>query len=208
MFPEFYLQEDLDAIVPCYSASEPVNNDLTLKNTTLTNSLITAQTPPPEDSFVNFFQPSSSPPPVAAFDPLNNNAQQQVHTKSVEFTAHSEPVTLRFKEVSTCDKRKAIQAKYNASDKGKASSAKRSAKYNASNKGKERRSKYLASEKGKLCIAIINARASAYRSAIKKGFSEEAAREKGESAANAKKAKLASASQPTFASVSRKILPA
>ncbi|MBO9496475.1 hypothetical protein J7438_20670 [Thalassotalea sp. G20_0] len=38
--------------------------------------------------------------------------------------------------------------------------------------------------------AIGNAKSNAYRSAIRKGFSEKEARKKGESAANAKKAEL------------------
>ncbi|MBO9496467.1 hypothetical protein J7438_20625 [Thalassotalea sp. G20_0] len=81
-------------------------------------------------------------------------------------------------------------AKYFASDKGKVARA----KYFASDKGKAARAKndakYAATVKGKVTRAISNAKSNAYRSALKKGFSEKEARKKGESAANAKKREL------------------
>ena len=93
-------------------------------------------------------------------------------------------------------KGKVAKAKYAASVKGKAVKAKCDAQYLASVKGKMVKAKcdakYAASVKGKVANAIRSAKSNAYKSAIKKGFSEKEARKKGESAANAKKAELLS----------------
>ncbi|WP_209276637.1 hypothetical protein [Thalassotalea sp. G20_0] len=85
------------------------------------------------------------------------------------------------------DKGKASRAKYAKTDKGKASRA----KYAKSQKGRANNNrcvaKYVQTAKGKKIKAICNARSNAYRAALKKGFSEKVAREKGELAANVKK---------------------
>ncbi|WP_422459940.1 MULTISPECIES: hypothetical protein [unclassified Endozoicomonas] len=105
------------------------------------------------------------------------------------------------------DNGKESQAKYAASKKGRAARA----RYNASDNRKVSQAKYEASEKGQAAKArklaryalsrekrisqsIKNAKSYAYRSAINKGFSEQVAREKEESAATTKKAELSSTS--------------
>ena len=87
------------------------------------------------------------------------------------------------------DKGKAALARYAASDRGKLSLA----RYAASEKGKARLARYAASYKGKVAHATKNAKSLAYRAALRQGFCEEIARGKGESAANAMKAELSSA---------------
>ncbi len=102
------------------------------------------------------------------------------------------------------EKYKEVRARYLASDKGKANLARSRAKYAASDRGKEvkakSRAKYAASDKGKAKQAIRSARYKAYRAALVKGFSEELAREKGELAANNKKAEISSVSPLTYQS--------
>lgn len=88
------------------------------------------------------------------------------------------------------EKRKASRKAYEQSEKGKATRK----TYRESERAKATQKAYRESDKGKMKRAIINARFIAYKSALKKGFSEEAARQKGELAANAKRAKLLSAS--------------
>ena len=88
------------------------------------------------------------------------------------------------------ERAKASQKTYEESEKGKATRK----TYRESERGKATQKAYRESDKGKMKRAIINARFIAYKSALKKGFSEEAARQKGELAANAKRAKLLSAS--------------
>ncbi len=101
------------------------------------------------------------------------------------------------------DKRKTSRAKYAASEKGRKAIARARAKYMASDKYKEasarRWAKFAASDKGKADQAIRYTRTTTYRLAIKQGLSEELAREKAESAAEAKKAELTSV-PPTFQS--------
>ena len=87
------------------------------------------------------------------------------------------------------DGAKKARARYLSSDKGKAALA----RYAASEKGKARLARYAASYKGKVAHATKNAKSLAYRAALRQGFSEEIARGKGESAANAMKAELSSA---------------
>ena len=97
------------------------------------------------------------------------------------------------------------QAKYAATDKGKAVRARIQAKYAASNKGKAVMAKYLASDKYRLnrarrkvhvsdktrmSRAIANARSIACRAALRKGFSEEEAKEQGKLAADKKRAEI------------------
>ncbi len=100
---------------------------------------------------------------------------------------------------SASDKSKVspARARYLASDKGKVSRARIMARYAASDKGKmaraKSRAKYAASDKGKATIAIRSARFEARRKALRQGFTEEVAKEKGESAADAKKGELSSA---------------
>ncbi|MGO0307547.1 hypothetical protein ACTL6P_13225 [Endozoicomonas acroporae] len=103
------------------------------------------------------------------------------------------------------DKGKKTKARYEASDKGK----KAKSRYEASEKGKETRAKYRTSDQGKMVTyrarakyyssvkgkvkkAIYSAQLMAYKKAIRKGFSEKVAREKGKEAANAKQAELSS----------------
>lgn len=92
------------------------------------------------------------------------------------------------------EKGRQTRARYLASGKGKLSTARSVAKYSISEKGKNTRAKYAISEKGKLAQAIRSARSYGYRLAIRQGFSEELAREKGELAADKKRAELSSAS--------------
>lgn len=84
------------------------------------------------------------------------------------------------------DKGKATQARYNASQKCRITRA----RYAASDKGKIAKAKYAASDKGKLSRAISTAKFRAYQSAIRKGFSEELAREKAQAVADKKRAAL------------------
>ncbi|WP_257294021.1 hypothetical protein [Endozoicomonas sp. YOMI1] len=96
------------------------------------------------------------------------------------------------------EKGRKTRAKYRASHKGKETKARATAKYEASDKGRQARAraraKHEASDKRKIAKTINNARSNTYQSAIKKGFSEEVARKKGDLAANVKKAELSSVS--------------
>ena len=94
LLPESSL-EDLYNILSCDSASEPVDDDFALTDSTLTNSQHSqhsqqlAQKWLLEDSLVSFSQPSPCPVaiPVAKVGPLNKDTQQQVTTETVEFKA-------------------------------------------------------------------------------------------------------------------------
>ncbi len=93
---------------------------------------------------------------------------------------------------TSSDQGRANNARYNLSDEVKANRAKRHARHATSAKRKTYLAKYEASDKAKAYKAIRNARSNAYTSAIRKGFSETLAREKGELAAKAKRAELSS----------------
>ena len=112
------------------------------------------------------------------------------------------------------DKGKAARARYNASDKGKASHDKKQAKYARTDKGKAARARYNASDKGRAAKARYLAKYNmsditkirkavrytkwyAYQTALKKGYSEKLARNKGELAAKNKMAKLSFTSSKT-----------
>lgn len=71
-FPEFYLQADLDAIVPCDFASKPVDGDFTLTDLTSISSQQIAQQLPWKNPSVSCSQSSSRP--VAIVDPLNKDS--------------------------------------------------------------------------------------------------------------------------------------
>ena len=116
--------------------------------------------------------------------PLNKDKQHQGLTESVKYaetesSRSSEPACPSQHKTS----RARAQARYFASDKGKRALA----RYATSDKGKiskaRRQAKYEATEKGKLRRSIANTKSRAYRLAIRKGLSEELAREKGELAA-------------------------
>lgn len=147
---------------------------------------------------------------------LNINKQQMSYIETVRFKAteslgvgrrmssmHKETCVLgtgnsNRAKYNASEKYKKVRARYLASDKGKANLARSRAKYAASGKGKANkarsRAKYAASDKGKAKQLIRSARYRAYRAALKKGFSEELAREKGELAADNKKAEISSVS--------------
>lgn len=147
---------------------------------------------------------------VAVVGPLNKNTQQPGHTVTSGFTVtesscSGDPQPPAPEVASASEKRKTNkaknQAKYVASEKGKASRARyfrsekgkaSKARYASSDKGLANKAKYNLSDKAKAYRAIRNARSNAYKSAIRKGFSEKLAREKGELAANAKRAELSS----------------
>ncbi|WP_422448746.1 MULTISPECIES: hypothetical protein [unclassified Endozoicomonas] len=123
---------------------------------------------------------------------LTKGTQQQVPTKTFQFkktepSGYGNPLPLVLKKMTASELDKArrarSQAKYSASDKGKAART----RYTKSDKGKATRAKYLRSDKGKVAKAIINAKSAAYRAALRKGLSEKLAREKGELAARAKR---------------------
>lgn len=146
--------------------------------------------------------------------PVNKDTQQHVQTTTVQFdatdsfasgghlfpTLKEENMSKKYQSskarYSASERGKSVRAKYAVSEKGKANRAKCRAKYLATDKGKKSRAKsrakYAASAKGKLRQAISNAKANAYRSAIRKGFSEKAARQQGELAANNKREELSS----------------
>ena len=112
------------------------------------------------------------------------------------------------------DKGKAARARYNASDKGKASHDKKQAKYARTDKGRAARARYNASDKGraakakylakynmsdirKIRKAVSYTKWYTYQAALKKGYSEKLARNKGELAAKNKMAKLSFTSSKT-----------
>ncbi|USE35587.1 hypothetical protein [Endozoicomonas sp. SCSIO W0465] len=131
-------------------------------------------------------EPDQNEPLDLSLDP---EAYQQADQNNKEARAKYEASDKRKEARSkyeASEKRKKAKAKYEASDKGKETRT----KYEASNKRKKAKAKYEASDKGKNARTIINARSNAYRAALQKGFSEEVARKKGESAANARRAEL------------------
>ena len=151
---------------------------------------------------------------VATAEPLAEYTRQQILTETVKFKATESfvsgaPTSLLSEEVgisetgnsnqTESDKRKMqrarSKARYTAATAGRASEARCRAKY-ASAKGKlthaQKSARYFASQKGKISRAISNAKSNAYRSALRRGFDEREAREKGELAANSKRAELSS----------------
>lgn len=166
---------------------------------------------------LNGFSISHSPASTSVMSlvkPLNKDTQQYVQTTTAQVNStdsfgsagHMFP-TLNEENVSK--KYQSSKARYSASERDKACRARRAAKYAVSDKGKANLARYLATDKGKkskaksqikytssvkgkLRQAICNANANTYRSAIKKGFSEKAARTQGELAANNKREELSS----------------
>lgn len=136
-------------------------------------------------------EPVPLAPEEACFLKISNTRQDQY--------ASSDKGRVVKSRYSASDKGKVspARARYLASDKGKVSRARIMARYAASDKGKmaraKSRAKYAASDKGRATIAIRSARFEARRKALRQGFTEEVAKEKGESAADAKKAELSSA---------------
>ena len=123
--------------------------------------------------------------------------------------ARSEKGKARLAEYNASDKARVARAKYNASDKARVARA----KYEASDKGRARHLKYLISrkgkmnrpisqakyartKKGKMAYKICSVKSYYYRTALKQGLSEKLAREKGEIAANKKRAELSSTFSP------------
>ena len=156
---------------------------------------------------------------------LNKDARHQLATDTVTITAtESFRSDLPLAPAKTCisrvgracegtrvtsEKIRNRRARYLASGKGKIARA----RYLASYKGKIARARYLASDKarksrakscakhfafdeGRLMPTTSYARIKAYRKALQKGFSKDLAREKGQIAADKKRAELLSASSP------------
>ena len=181
---------------------QPVINEYTLGPLHSLNDFSISHLPPTESE-------------LALLGPLDKDTQQQAQAEMVcckvtESFASVEPVPLAPEEACflktgntrqdkyfSSDKGKVAKARYLGSDKGKVSRARIMARYAATDKGKmaraKSRAKYAASAKGKASKAIGSARFEARRKALKQGFSEEVAKEKGESAAEVKKAELSSA---------------
>lgn len=86
------------------------------------------------------------------------------------------------------------RARFLDSDEGRLRQARTKTRYALSEKGRTTMARYRASDQGKFFQAIRNARSYAYRSALRKGVSEELARKKGELAADKKRAALSSVS--------------
>ncbi|MGO0308272.1 hypothetical protein ACTL6P_17000 [Endozoicomonas acroporae] len=223
-FPGFYLQADLDAIVPC-DVPRNAADDFTKTDLTPRSSQQIAQQLPSQNASVSFSQPSSRP--VAVVDPLNTAAQQQAcketgRLRLTEPSGSGAPLLVSPNFQRGRPKQANSKAKYATSDKRRASMARSAAKHAKTEKGKASRARYAKTDKGKACRAkyaqsqkgrannarslakyaqtakgmetraICNARSNAYKTALKKGSSEKVAREKGELAANAKKAELSS----------------
>ena len=195
VFPKSVLAKDPDEIVPgSFFESESVD-DLECTDSTPTDQQQTAHAPK-----------------CSTTESLNRATPQPVATETVKFAApesvvSSAPATLEKAYVlGTGDssqanyakslRRRMTQAKYIASVKGK----KTRARYSASARAKTSRAnyvatergqlsklkcqaKYLSSTKGRMRRAISNAKSGAYRTALKQGYCEELAREKGELAA-------------------------
>ena len=100
--------------------------------------------------------------------------------------------TLARARYAASEKGKEAGARYLESDEGRLRQARIKAKYALSEKGRATMARYRASDQGKFLQAIRNARSYAYRSALRQGVSEELAREKGELAADKKRAALSS----------------
>ncbi|WP_257297214.1 hypothetical protein [Endozoicomonas sp. YOMI1] len=174
MLPELSL-EDIDDILSCDFASEPVDDDRT--DSTLTNYQQIAQKLPSENSLVGSSQPSR---PVVVVGPLNKDTQEQVTKEIIEFTApessgSGEPMPLTpaaahdrpgkgkaFRKASAqLEKRRASKQAWAQSEKGKAfrrawaqserGKACRRA-WEQSERGKANRRAWLQSEKGKAYI--------------------------------------------------------
>ncbi|WP_422463356.1 hypothetical protein [Endozoicomonas sp. ALB115] len=197
-FPGFYLQADLDAIAPC-DVTRKAADDFTKTDLTPRSSQRIAQPLPSKNASVSFDQSSSRP--VAVIGPLNTATQQQAcketgWLKLTEPSGSGEPLLVSPKDDCTFErgvpKQAKSKAKYATSDKRRASRA----RYAKSQKGRANNSRrvarYTQTAKGMKMKAICNAKSNAYRAALKKGFSEKVAREKGELAANAKKTELSS----------------
>lgn len=92
------------------------------------------------------------------------------------------------------EKGKEARARYLESDEGRLRQALIKARYALSERGKTTMARYRASDQGKFFQAIRNARSYAYRAALRQGVSEGLAREKGELAADKKRAALSSVS--------------
>ncbi|MBO9480585.1 hypothetical protein [Salinisphaera sp. G21_0] len=221
-FPGFYVQADLVAIVPCDVTRKAADN-FTKKDLTPRSSQQIAQQLPSKNASVSFSQSSWSP--AAVVDPWNTATQQQAcketgWLKVTEPYDSGEPLLVSRKGVCTFERRRPNQAKskakYATSEKRREAHARSAAKHAKTDKGKASRAKYAKSQKGRAnnnrCVAkyvqtakgkaikaICNARSNAYRAALKKGFSEKVAREKGELAANAKKAELSITSLSSYA---------
>ena len=195
VFPKSVLAKDSDGIVPGYFFEAESVDDLECTDSTPTDQRQTAQAPK-----------------CLTTESLNKATPQPVATETVKFAApesvvSSAPATLEKACVlATGDssqanyakslRRRMTQAKYIGSVKGK----KTRTQYSASARAKMSRAnyvatergllsklkcqaKYLSSTKGRMRRAISNARSGAYRTALKQGYCEELAREKGELAA-------------------------
>ena len=130
---------------------------------------------------------------------LSKNTQQPVATETVEFQATDSsgvggPTPLALEDGYVSGTSKTSQTAYVTSNKGKTSHTNRYAKYNTSDKGKAVKANYLEkckmSDIAKMRKAVRCAKWYAYRTALKKGYSEKLARNKGELAAKSKMAKL------------------
>ncbi|MGI2029566.1 hypothetical protein [Endozoicomonas acroporae] len=129
-------------------------------------------------------EPQPPAPEVASASEKRKTNKAKKQTKYVA----SEKAKLRRARYLRSEKGKESKARYASSAKGRASQA----RYYLSDTRKESMAKYKASDKAKAYRAIRNARSNTYKSAIRKGFSEKLAREKGELAAKAKRAELSS----------------
>lgn len=193
VLPKSVLPKDPDETVPGYFFESESVDDLECTDSTPTDQQQTARVPR-----------------CLTTEPLNKETPQPVATETDKFAApesvvSSAPAT-KANVLATGDssqanyanslRRRMTQAKYIGSVKGK----KNRAQYNASARAKMSRANYVATEKGRLSKlkcqakylsstkgrmsrAISNARSGAYRTALKQGYCEELAREKGELAA-------------------------
>lgn len=75
VFPEFYSQKDLDAIVPCSVSCQPANDNISYTIPTSTNPQQFEQLPSGFSSITFSSQPSSQP--ATTFHPLNKDTLQQ-----------------------------------------------------------------------------------------------------------------------------------
>ncbi|MBO9483609.1 hypothetical protein [Salinisphaera sp. G21_0] len=212
--------EDLDQVLSCDFSREPVDDDFAFTDLTLTNVQLIAQKFSLSNSLLSFSQPSSRPVAMIdplIKDTHEQITTKTTEFTAPESSGSVEPLPLTLsvahqqtdeKKASFAPgKRRSAKKTYRECGKGLAAKSKCNAKYFASDKGKVARAKYFASDKGKaarakndakyaatvkgkVTRAISNAKSNAYRSALKKGFSEKEARKKGESAANAKKREL------------------
>ena len=208
--PELTTQKYPDEIIPEYFSdeSESVGN-----------------VPFPDSAATDSQQAVQPPCSTATVVALNRDARHQLATDTVTTIATESfrsdvPLapakTCISRESKACEgtcvtseKSRSRRVRYIASGKGKIARA----RYLASGKGKIARARYLASDKarksraksgakhfafdeGRLMPITSYARIKAYRKALQKGFSKDLAKEKGQIAADKKRAELLSASSP------------